>query len=180
MTDKRQGGPSGGARSDRQLCQQLWERKNGIYLTRTSEHTNQTTADHLRIHQPQEKLPSSPSHGPHICIGYCGHTDTQHPPQRQQLGFGSRTQGLHSPELAGFLGSGQEEVTTVFQPRSHERRGKNVNEDTILNVDSWVLCEPRCCEWSRKTRLACPFNRIVNKVVLRQCMTMSHPCNVSS
>lgn len=157
-----------------QLCQQHTSASQGLWGA------NQSTADHLRIQLPQEKLPPFVSHGPHIYISYCGYPDTDHPQQRQQLGFRSRTQGLYSPELAWFLGSGQEEVVTVLQPRSHELHGKNVNEDTILNVDWWVLCEPLCSEWSRKTRPACPFRRHINKAVLRQRVSMFHACNDSS
>ena len=38
-------------------------------------------------------------------------------------------------------GRAQAKVTTLFQSRSRELRGKNVNEDTILNVEPRTLCE---------------------------------------
>ena len=53
-----------------------------------------------------------------------------------------RAQGLHEPELASFQGTGPGKVATLSQSRSCELRGKNVNEDTILNVESRTLCEP--------------------------------------
>lgn len=47
-----------------------------------------------------------------------------------------RAQGLYELELASFQGTGPGRVTTLFQSRSRELHGKNVNEDTILNVES--------------------------------------------
>lgn len=44
-------------------------------------------------------------------------------------------------ELASFQGPGPGKVTTLVQSRSCELRGKNVNEDTILNVEPRTLCE---------------------------------------
>lgn len=85
-------------------------------------------------------------------------------------------QGLHEPELASFRGMGPGKVTTLFQSRSCELHGKNVNEDTILNVASRTLCEPAPSP-SRKTRPACTFCKSINKAVLRRRATVSPPCS---
>lgn len=61
-----------------------------------------------------------------------------------ELSHSSRlgTQCLHEPELASSQGMGPGKVIILFQSRSCELCGKNVNEDTILNVESQRLCEP--------------------------------------
>lgn len=76
-------------------------------------------------------------------------------------------------QLSGETGPGK--VTTLFQSRSCELRGKNVNEDTILNVESRTLCELAPSS-SRKTRPACTFCKSINKAVLRWRATVSPPC----
>lgn len=62
----------------------------------------------------------------------------------QELSPNSRpgAQGLRDPGLTSFQGTGPGKVITLLWSRSRELRGKNVNEDTILNVDSWMPCEP--------------------------------------
>ena len=60
-----------------------------------------------------------------------------------ELSHSSRlgAQCLHEPELASSQGTGTGKVITLLQSRSCELCGKNVNEDTILNVESRRLCE---------------------------------------
>lgn len=75
--------------------------------------------------------------------------------------------------LSGGTGPGK--VATLSQSRSCELRGKNVNEDTILNVESRTLCEP--APWSsRKTRPGCTLCKSINKAVLRRRALANTPC----
>ena len=96
------------------------------------------------------------------------HSQRTQPKLHQEL----RVCMSQSWHLSGGMGPGK--VTTLFQSRSCELHGKNVNEDTILNVESRTLCEPAPSA-SRKTRPACTFCKSINKAVLRRRATVSPP-----
>lgn len=85
----------------------------------------------------------------HVSASYGGHSGMATPPDRQlsqppQPQLTLKCRGLHGSAVAECLRLGQAEVTTVSQCGSREARGKNVSEDTSLNVDCWMLCEPEC------------------------------------
>lgn len=86
-------------------------------------------------------------------------------------------QGLHGRELASVQGTGPGKVTTLVQSRSCELHGKNVNEDTTLNVEPWMLCEPVCSLAIQKNKATCTFCKSINKAVLRRRALVAHPCS---
>lgn len=138
-----------------------------------------TTADHCRIWFPPGCASGCPvPETPCLAHSWWG-SGVDHPRHKTQPEDAAqappRAQGLHEPELASFRGTGPGRVTTLSQSRSCELRGKNVNEDTILNVESRTLCEPAPSS-SRKTRPACTFCKSINKAVLRRRAVASTPC----